>query len=122
MKKLIIAIMVAASAILGVNAQSHTGHTQPAQATQSTQKHAMLKVQGSCDMCKARIEKAALGVKGVSSATWDSKKKELHLNYDSKTTTLEAISKAIAKVGHDTEKDKADDKVYNALPGCCKYR
>jgi Cu(I)/Ag(I) efflux system membrane fusion protein len=46
----------------------------------------------------------------------------LHLNYDGSKTSLDTISKAISKVGHDTEKDKAGDKVYNALPGCCKYR
>ena len=84
--------------------------------------HAMLKVEGRCDMCKKRIETAALSVEGVSSAIWDKKTKELHLNFDEKKTSIEAISKAIAKVGHDTEKDKTDKKTYNALPGCCKYR
>ncbi|WP_459685713.1 heavy-metal-associated domain-containing protein [Viscerimonas tarda] len=84
--------------------------------------HAMLGVQGMCDMCKARIEKAASGVKGVSAATWDGEKKEVHLNFDSHQTSVDAISKAIAKSGHDTDKDKADDAVYDALPGCCKYR
>ena len=73
-------------------------------------------------MCKARIEKSALSVFGVSTATWDAKDKMLHLNFDAAKTSLSAISKAIAKVGHDTEKDKADSKVYEALPGCCKYR
>jgi Cu(I)/Ag(I) efflux system membrane fusion protein len=84
--------------------------------------HGTLKVQGLCGMCKTRIEKAAKGVAGVTVASWDSKAKELHLHFDSEKTSLEAISKAIAKTGHDTEKDKADDKTYKALPGCCKYR
>jgi Cu(I)/Ag(I) efflux system membrane fusion protein len=44
------------------------------------------------------------------------------LHFDTAKTSLEAISKAIAQVGHDTEFDKAPDDVYNALPGCCKYR
>ena len=73
-------------------------------------------------MCKKRIETAALNVEGVSSAIWDKKTKELHLNFDEKKTSIEAISKAVAKVGHDTEKGKTDKKTYNALPGCCKYR
>lgn len=84
--------------------------------------HAMLKVQGNCETCKKRIEKAASGVAGVSSAVWDQKTKELHLNYSSEKTSVAAISKAIAKVGYDTEKDKADKKIYDALPSCCKYR
>jgi Cu(I)/Ag(I) efflux system membrane fusion protein len=84
--------------------------------------HAILPVQGKCGMCKTRIEKTAKGTKGVSSATWDIGKKELHLNFDKEQTNLDAISKAIAKAGHDTEKYKADQKTYDALPGCCKYR
>ena len=30
-----------------------------------------MEVDGKCDMCKVRIEKAALGVKGVKYALWD---------------------------------------------------
>jgi len=35
---------------------------------------------------------------------------------------LNTISKALAAVGHDTDRHKADDAVYEALPGCCHYR
>ncbi|MDR2026148.1 MAG: copper chaperone [Prevotellaceae bacterium] len=84
--------------------------------------HAMLKVSGSCGMCKTRIEKAAKDVDGVTVANWDKESQQLHLHFDSAKTSVNAVSKAIAKTGHDTEKDKANDDVYNALPGCCKYR
>lgn len=84
--------------------------------------HAMLGVQGLCETCKERIETAAKSVKGVSSAMWDIEKKELHLNFDPHQTNLDTISKAIAKAGHDTDKDKADQATYDALPDCCKYR
>jgi Cu(I)/Ag(I) efflux system membrane fusion protein len=83
--------------------------------------HAHLQVKGSCDMCKTRIEKAGK-VKGVTSVSWDKQGQTLHVNYDPAKTSLEAISKAIAKAGHDTENHKAEDKVYKALPKCCKYR
>jgi Cu(I)/Ag(I) efflux system membrane fusion protein len=73
-------------------------------------------------MCKSRIEKTAKGVEGVISAVWDSNTKKLAYSYDAAKTSPDAVSKAIAKVGHDTDKDKAPDNVYNALPGCCKYR
>lgn len=80
-------------------------------------------VQGLCEMCQDRIEKVAMSVTGVSSAHWDAKSKALHLNYDKKKTSIDAVSKAIAKAGHDVgSKYKADDTVYNALPGCCQYR
>ena len=36
--------------------------------------------------------------------------------------TLDDIHKAVAEAGHDTEKVKAADEVYNKLPKCCLYR
>ncbi len=79
------------------------------------------KVLGSCGMCKARIEKAALSVDGVSKADWSSATGLLTVSLSKKVSTHE-IHKAVAKVGHDTEKHKADNSVYNKLPGCCKYK
>lgn len=86
------------------------------------EEHAMLGVKGSCEMCKERIEKAAKSVKGVTFASWDMEKQELHMNFDPIKTNLEAISKVIVAEGHDTDKDKAEQAVYDALPSCCKYR
>lgn len=34
---------------------------------------------------------------------------------------LNDIHKAVAKIGHDIEKEKASDEVYNGLAACCKY-
>jgi len=82
----------------------------------------LLEVEGLCGMCKTRIEQTAIEVDGVTKAEWDRDAKILTLEFDPAKTKLETISKAIAKVGYDTEKDKADDDVYNALPDCCKYR
>jgi len=79
-------------------------------------------VSGNCGMCKTRIEKAVNGVDGVKDAVWDSKTQVLKVTYDEKKTNIESIQKAVVAVGHDSGKLKADDKVYNALPGCCKYR
>jgi Cu(I)/Ag(I) efflux system membrane fusion protein len=84
--------------------------------------HAMLTVQGLCEMCTDRIEKAAKSVAGVISASWDIKTKELHLSFDPVKTSVDNVAKVIAKAGHDTEKYKADKDTYDALPACCKYR
>lgn len=106
----------------------HEGHSMPGSGSHTPDhasaghEHAMMTVQGLCEMCKERIEKAAMSVKGVSSASWDGTAKQLHLNYDPAQTDLDKISQAVAKAGHDTDKHKADQKVYDALPGCCKYR
>lgn len=82
----------------------------------------MFGVRGVCGMCKERIEKAAKSVPGVKSAQWDQAKQMIRLQIDQKKTSADAVAKAIAKVGHDTDKYKADQKTYNELPGCCQYR
>lgn len=79
------------------------------------------KVRGACDMCESRIEKAALSVDGVSKAEWDKASLMLTVTYKQDKTDNKKIQSAIAKVGHDTELYRADDAVYAALPGCCKY-
>jgi copper chaperone CopZ len=79
-----------------------------------------LKVSGNCDMCKARIEKA-VKAEGASSADWNVKTKLLTVTFKTDKTSTDALGKKIASVGHDTEKYKAEDEVYNALPACCKY-
>ena len=79
------------------------------------------KVSGNCGMCESRIEKAANGIDGISSADWDKTTKEIVVTFDDSKTTLLDIHKAIANAGHDTEMVKADEKVYNDLPACCQY-
>lgn len=80
-----------------------------------------LKVAGNCDMCKERIETAAKSVAGVTKAEWSAETQQLHLSFLSTKTTVDQVAKAIAAVGHDTEKYKATDSVYKTLPECCLY-
>ncbi len=82
----------------------------------------MIKVSGNCEMCKDRIETAAKSVSGVTKADWSVETKMLHVQFDGAKTNLDPIQKAIANAGHDTEKYKATDTAYNALPECCLYR
>jgi Cu(I)/Ag(I) efflux system membrane fusion protein len=89
-------------------------------SAQKTVQTAFLKVSGNCESCKVRIEKAAKTA-GVTTANWSQLTKMLKITFDASKTNVDKVSKAIAAVGHDTEKYKADAKTYNALPGCCKY-
>jgi Cu(I)/Ag(I) efflux system membrane fusion protein len=84
--------------------------------------HAVINVQGSCEMCKDRIEKTAGRISGVTRAIWDRQSKQLHLNFDPSRASVDAIARAVANAGHDNEKYKAPSAVYHALPDCCKYR
>ena len=104
---------------VGRVATGHEGHNMHSAAAGE---HAMFYVGGSCEMCKDRIEKTAKAVSGVLGAVWNQSDQELHLDFDPEKTSVDDVSKAIAAVGHDTEKFKADDSVYNALPACCFYR
>jgi len=79
------------------------------------------KVYGNCGMCENRIEKAAKEVDGVTIADWNKESKMIEVSFDSLKTDVHKIHMAIAKVGHDTEMHKAEDDVYNKLPGCCRY-
>lgn len=81
-----------------------------------------IKVYGNCGMCESRIEKAVKAVDGVTAADWNKETKMLDVTFDDSKVKVDDIHKAVAKVGHDTDKVKADDKVYAALHGCCHYR
>lgn len=80
-----------------------------------------IKVLGLCGMCKDRIEGAAFSVRGVRSAKWDQEQQMLTVNYRSDRTSQEAIERAIAKAGHDTEHFITDEETYSNLHSCCKY-
>ena len=112
-----IKLFLAASLFLVIAANVSS---QPAAKDSGKQKTESFKVWGNCGMCKDRIEKAAKE-EGATSASWDVKTKMLTVIFDPSKTSVEALDKKLASVGHDTEKYKADDKVYASLPGCCKY-
>lgn len=79
-------------------------------------------VNGACGMCEKRVETAAYSVKGVLKADWNLETKKLKVTYKDDKTSKADIEKAIAKVGHDTENEKAPNDVYDKLHHCCKYR
>ncbi|MBA5793354.1 metal transporter [Flavobacterium sp. xlx-214] len=111
MKKYLVLML----AVLGVAFSS--------QAQEKKNKNAKVdvEVKGNCDMCKKRIEKAALGVKGVKSANWHSDDQTLHLLLDENKTDGLKVSEAVAKAGHDTKEVKATKDAYDGLHGCCQY-
>ena len=105
----------------GMSSEPSKSFTPNETLTKTGTKHAMFTVAGNCDICKDRIETAALSVKGVASASWDAEKQMVHLQFNPKKTDTDAVQQAIAKAGHDTEKYQADDSVYQDLPECCSY-
>ncbi|MEM9363982.1 MAG: heavy-metal-associated domain-containing protein [Bacteroidota bacterium] len=90
--------------------------------SQEKNKKMAFEVDGVCEMCKARIEKAALGVPGVKYAVWDIPTHQLSLVVDERKTNSMQIKSAMAQVGHDTKELKATQEVYESVHPCCRYR
>lgn len=80
-----------------------------------------IEVNGNCEQCKKRIEKAAFSVAGVKSAEWHIDDHMLHLIINEEKCSVLDVKKAIAKIGHDTDEVKATVDVYEKLHSCCKY-
>lgn len=108
MRKLLVALTLSLVATLGF--------------AQDKNKKITMEVNGKCDMCKTRIEKAALGVKGVKYALWDIPSHQLSLVIDERKTNPMAVKTALAEVGHDTKELKASEEAYNSVNFCCRYR
>ena len=111
MKKIIFCLLLFLTFTRIVSAQTNNSKTEQTEFVAS----------GNCQMCKARIEKAALTLKGVKKVEWDIPTNVLNVIYNSKKQDLFAIHEAIANAGHDTALVKAPDAVYAELPLCCLY-
>ncbi len=79
-------------------------------------------VDGRCGMCKNRIEKAALQIKGIKTATWNVDTKQLKIFVNRKNFNEDQLHQKMAGIGHDTEKMRATNEAYENLPSCCLYR
>lgn len=77
-------------------------------------------VKGNCDMCKARIEKAAKEA-GATTANWIGEEQMLYIDFDTSKTDADKILKKVADVGHDNEKYQSSDATFSKLPKCCIY-
>jgi len=109
MKNIIIILV----ALIGFSAQAQDKKSKNAKYT--------VEVNGNCEQCKKRIEKAAYAVAGVKSAVWDLESHKLSLILNEEKTSVADVKNAVAKVGHDTEETKATDKDYANLHSCCQY-
>ena len=129
MKKYALVIIMAVSVVFTAcnsnsskNGSEASAKTSANEMTATNDKDTLLAVGGSCEMCKDRIEKTASKVPGVTSASYDLENKQLHLHFDGTKTNLEIIRKALTAVVFPTRRSSDLDKIYNALPACCKYR
>lgn len=78
-------------------------------------------VNGNCEQCQRRIQKAAFSVEGVKTANWSIATHKLDLTLNEEKTSIAQVKKAIAKVGHDAGEVRATDETYENLHHCCQY-
>ncbi len=112
--KILFTLIMLTAITTGLSAQAASKSSQPASKTES------FKVWGKCDMCKDRIEKS-LKMDGITKAEWNEKTQLATVTYNPAKITVDAMQKKVASVGHDTEKYKAPNDVYEKLPDCCHY-
>jgi len=106
-------VLIAMMVFLGLSAQAQTKKNKNLKYT--------TEVNGNCEQCKKRIEKAAYGVPGVKTASWDVSSHQLSVILNEEKCSPSDLNKAIAKVGHDTKEVKATTADYDNLHSCCKY-
>jgi len=98
-----------------------TGFSVQAQEKKNKNAKYVTNVNGSCELCQKRIQKAAYSVAGVKVASWNVETHQLNLIINEEKTSTLMVKKAIAKVGHDTDEVKATAEDYNNLHHCCLY-
>ena len=106
-------ILIAMITFLGFSAQAQTKKNKNLKYT--------TEVNGNCEQCKKRIEKAAYAVPGVKTATWDVSTHQLAVILNEEKCSPVELNAAIAKAGHDTKEVKATQSDYDNLHSCCKY-
>jgi cation transport ATPase len=97
--------------------------TLSTQAQEKKNKNAKytITVNGNCEQCQRRIQKAAFSVNGVKTANWSIETHNLDLTINEEKSSIFDVKKAVAKVGHDTDAVKATQAEYDNLHSCCKY-
>ncbi len=81
-----------------------------------------IKTSAQCEMCKETIEEALAFTPGTKSYNLNLENKYVRVIYRPSKTDYYKICTAISKAGYNADSLKADQKAYNKLPACCKYK
>lgn len=73
-----------------------------------------------CDMCEKTIEENLIYEKGVKKVNVDLAKSEIHVEYDPKKNTPEALRVAVSKLGYMADEIPGDEAAFKKLPLCCQ--
>lgn len=92
-----------------------------AQDATPKKKKVQIHVKGACGMCSDRIQATAILTDGVMKAEYDLQRQILYLHVDKNTFDKNTLHQNLAEAGHSTNKIKANEEAYAALPACCHY-
>jgi mercuric ion binding protein len=97
--------------------------TLSVQAQEKKNKNAKytIAVNGNCEQCQRRIQKAAFSVDGVKMANWNIGTHKLDVTLNEEKTSVAEVKKAVVKVGHDAGELRATKADYDNLHSCCQY-
>lgn len=73
-----------------------------------------------CDMCEKTIEENLIYEKGVKKVDVDLAKSEIHVEYDPKKNSPEALRVAVSKLGYMADEIPGDEAAFKKLPLCCQ--
>ena len=106
--------------LLGMMLLLVTLSSQAQEKKNKNAKHTIM-VNGNCEQCQRRIQKAAFSVDGVKVANWSIETHKLAVTINEEKTSVAAVKKAVAKVGHDAGEIRATNESYENLHHCCQY-
>jgi len=82
--------------------------------------HLDIRTSTVCDMCVKTIEENMIYEKGVKSVSVDLSANNIHLEYDPRKTTPEALRLAVTKLGYFADDLPGDETAFKNLPACCQ--
>lgn len=82
--------------------------------------HLHIRTSTVCDMCEKTIEENLIYEKGVKKVDVDLAKSEIHVAYDPKKNTPEALRTAVSKLGYMADDIPGDEVAFKKLPLCCQ--
>lgn len=91
-------------------------------ASAQTKKTEHLDIQSStvCDMCVETIKNNLIYEKGVKKVEVDLATSNVHIEYDVKKNTPEALRTALINLGYSADGVPGDAKAFAKLPMCCQ--
>ncbi len=82
--------------------------------------HMDIRTSTVCDMCETTIEENLIYERGVKSVDVDLATNAIHVEFDPRKTTPEAIRTAVTKLGYAADDQPGDEEAFKNLPACCQ--